>query len=89
MELQGMSPSQLFAQSVPEVCSNCDGRFFAQTFMFRRVSKILVGAAQDQLVPIPVFRCDDCGTPIGDMVPDENKLASDNESKIIDLGSEN
>jgi hypothetical protein len=84
MDLHGISPAQLLSQSTPEVCSNCDGRFFAQTFMFRRVSKILVGSPQDQLVPIPVFRCDDCGTPIGDMMPDEDQLV--NDTKLIDLG---
>lgn len=83
MDLQGMSPVGLLAQSVPEECANCGGRFYRQTFMFRRVSKILVGSPQDQLVPIPVFRCDDCGTPIGDMIPDENDLMSENDSTII------
>lgn len=83
MDLQGMSPVGLLAQSVPEECTSCGGRFYKQTFMFRRVSKILVGSPQDQLVPIPVFRCDDCGTPIGDMIPDENELMSDNDSAII------
>jgi hypothetical protein len=85
MELQGMSPAGLMTNSVPEDCVSCGGRFFKQTFMFRRVSKILVGAPQDQLIPIPVFRCDDCGTPIGDMVPDEEKLASE-PNKLFDSG---
>lgn len=72
MDLSTMDPHMLLKNSKPEVCANCDGNFFKQTFMFRRVSKILVGATQDQLVPIPVFRCDDCGSPIGDMVPDDD-----------------
>ncbi len=88
MDIQQMDPQMLLTQSKPEVCPNCDGNFFKQTFMFRRVSKILVGAPQDQLIPIPVFRCDDCGTPIGDMVPDDNDDTPTNdnsEGKIIKM----
>lgn len=83
MDIQQMDPTTLINQSKPEICGNCEGQFFKQTFMFRRISKILVGAPQDQLVPIPVFRCDDCGTPIGDMVPDEVEEADD--SNIIKM----
>jgi hypothetical protein len=86
MDIQQLDPKVLLSQSKPEVCPNCEGNFFRQTFMFRRVSKILVGAPQDQLIPIPVFRCDDCGTPIGDMVPDANETESQtDEGKIIKM----
>ncbi len=91
MDLSKMDPYALLKNSKPEVCPNCDGSFFKQTFMFRRVSKILVGAPQDQLVPIPVFRCDDCGTPIGDMMPADDSSdetpndAIDDGGKIIKL----
>jgi len=84
MDIQQMDPTTLINQSKPEICGNCDGQFFRQTFMFRRISKILVGAPQDQLVPIPVFRCDDCGTPIGDMVPDDKDDDVD-DSNIIKM----
>jgi hypothetical protein len=83
----GISPQQLIAQSVPEECENCGGEFFTQAFMFRRVSKILVGGTQDQLLPIPVFKCMDCGSPIMDMVPkDEEPVNNNREGKIIQLG---
>lgn len=89
MDLSKMDPYTLLKNSKPEVCPNCDGSFFKQTFMFRRVSKILVGSPQDQLVPIPVFRCDDCGTPIGDMVPDDDagnaQSDNDDDGKIIKM----
>lgn len=83
MDIQQLDPTTLMSQSQPEICAACSGKFFAQVFMFRRISKILVGAPQDQLVPIPVFRCDDCGTPIGDMVPDE--VSDIDDSNIIKM----
>jgi len=85
MDIQQLDPKILLNQSKPEICPQCDGNFFRQTFMFRRVSKILVGAPQDQLIPIPVFRCDDCGTPIGDMVPDDNNETEETDGKIIKM----
>jgi len=85
MDIQQMDPNQLLAQSIQEDCKNCGGVMFKQSFMFRRISKILVGATQDQLVPIPVFRCDDCGTPIGDMIPEDDEQEQSEDSKIIKM----
>jgi hypothetical protein len=31
------------------------GKLFGQAFIIRRISKFLVGADEDQLIPIPVF----------------------------------
>ena len=89
MDLSKMDPYMLLKNSKPEVCPNCDGSFFKQTFMFRRVSKILVGSPQDQLVPIPVFRCDDCGTPIGDMVPNDEEQTTGFDESMEDNNTEN
>ena len=83
MDIQQMDPRQLLSQSVPEDCKNCGGMMFKQSFMFRRISKILIGATQDQLVPIPVFRCDDCGSPIGDMVPNDDEQDNDDTQDNI------
>jgi len=31
------------------------GKLFGQAFIIRKVSKFMVGASEDQLIPIPVF----------------------------------
>ena len=41
-------------------CENCGGIYFKEILILKKVSK-LQGAPMDQNVPVPVFRCDDCG----------------------------
>jgi len=45
----------------PITCKECDGMYFRQVMAINKVSKFLTGADKDTMVPIPVFRCDDCG----------------------------
>lgn len=74
-------------------CENCDGMFFEQTSMFRRISRLLVGAPQDVILPVMVFVCRDCGTPLTspDFMPEgmkdvEERLKQDsNESGTIKI----
>ncbi len=42
-------------------CKECNGMYFRQVMAINKVSKLLTGADKDTMVPIPVFRCDDCG----------------------------
>ena len=50
----------------PIICKECDGMYFRQVMAINKVSKLLTGSDKDTMVPIPVFRCDDCGA-----IPDE------------------
>jgi uncharacterized Zn finger protein len=42
-------------------CENCGGRFFKQVFAFKRVPSLISQSGKEEIVPIPTFRCDDCG----------------------------
>ena len=42
------------------LCEKCGGMYFKEVLILKKVSK-LQGAAMDTDVPVPVFRCDDCG----------------------------
>jgi hypothetical protein len=35
--------------------------YFRQVMAINKVSKLMTGADKDTMIPIPVFRCDDCG----------------------------
>jgi predicted nucleic acid-binding Zn ribbon protein len=43
------------------VCESCNGRFFKQVFAFKRVPALISQSGKQEIVPIPTFRCDDCG----------------------------
>jgi len=58
----------------PIQCNECDGMYFRQVMAINKVSKFLTGADKDTIVPIPVFRCDDCGAIPAEFQPIKTKL---------------
>lgn len=50
-------------------CEECGSKFFTEVMTLRKASKLLTGAANDQIVPIPVIRCADCGHVNNDFMP--------------------
>jgi len=45
----------------PIICKECGSMYFRQVMAINKVSKLLTGQDKDTMVPVPVFRCDDCG----------------------------
>ena len=43
------------------VCGECGSKYFRQVNAFKRLSALLSPTGKEQIVPIPVFRCDECG----------------------------
>jgi DNA-directed RNA polymerase subunit RPC12/RpoP len=43
------------------LCENCGGRFFRQVHAFKRVPALISQSGKEEIVPVPTFRCDDCG----------------------------
>lgn len=90
-QMLGIDPATIMAQSTQEKCKECGGILFKQVMAFRRISKVLAQSNQDQLVPIPVFVCNDCNTPIGDMLPKEEKTKPKSDKpggKIISMNGD-
>ena len=42
-------------------CENCGCQFFRQVNAFKRVSALVSPTGKEQIIPVPTFRCDDCG----------------------------
>ena len=42
-------------------CTNCGSKYFRQVQAFKRISALISPTGKEQILPIPVFRCDDCG----------------------------
>ena len=47
--------------SILHQCENCGCRFFRQVHAFKRVSALVSPTGKEQIVPVPTFRCDECG----------------------------
>ena len=43
------------------VCEKCEGVYFREATMIKKVSKLLTGSGQDTIVPFPTYMCDGCG----------------------------
>lgn len=50
----------LLTQSQPILCE-CGCDVFKEAFRFRKVSRLLTGAAKDSVVPLPTVVCASCG----------------------------
>ena len=51
------------SKTVAIKCDNqeCENDMFLPAMKFRKVSKLLTGAKEDQIVPVQVFMCTACG----------------------------
>ena len=55
------------------VCEQCGCKFFKQVNAFKRLSALVSPTGKEQIVPIPTFRCDDCGYINEEFRPIEQK----------------
>ena len=55
------------------LCSACNGKVFRQASMFKILSALVSPTGKEQIVPIPVFRCDDCGNINDEFLPKSEK----------------
>ena len=51
------------------VCENCGGRFFREVQAFKRISALISPTGKEQIMPVPTFRCDDCGHINAEFMP--------------------
>lgn len=64
--MDGQAPPQANINIKPEdlkniECDACGGRFFREIQAFKRLSALISPTGKEQIIPIPSFRCDDCG----------------------------
>ena len=55
------------------ICDECGGKVFRQASMFKRLSALISPTGKEQIVPIPIFRCDDCGHINNEFLPKSQK----------------
>lgn len=50
-------------------CKKCGGEVFIQGFSFRRVPRLLTGKEKDEMLPVELFLCGDCGEVLNELLP--------------------
>lgn len=63
----------------PIDCVKCGGDLFLPSFKFKKVSRLLTGSPKDQIIPIEVFVCGNCGTILNELLPKEFKNETEEE----------
>ena len=43
------------------ICENCGGKFFRAVQAFKRIGALVSPTGKEQIIPVPTYRCDDCG----------------------------
>lgn len=58
-------------QTQAVICEECRGVYFEQALIIRKASGLLTGQAKPSYIPIPVFKCSDCGHVNSEFQPKE------------------
>ena len=53
----------------PIACKKCGGEIFVQGFGFRKILKLLTGKPKDEVLPVEIFLCGDCGEVLNELLP--------------------
>lgn len=59
--------------TTPVKCDECGSTYFEQALHIRKASGLLTGQAKPSYMPIPVFRCVECGHINEEFLPKEVK----------------
>lgn len=46
--------------TTPIKCEECENETFTEVVFLRKASKLLTGAPQDSVIPVPAFQCSSC-----------------------------
>ena len=60
-------------QTIAVKCEECGGEIFMPAYMLRKVSKLLIGAKNDGIIPIDTFVCAKCGHVNSEFIPEPLK----------------
>jgi hypothetical protein len=56
------------SKTEPIACKECGGEVFVQGFAFRKISKILTKKPKDEVIPVELFLCGDCGEVLDELL---------------------
>lgn len=67
--MENLESAAMLAKTTPIVCEECGCERFVEVTLLRKVSKLLIGAQDDAVIPIPTFACHKCGHINKDFMP--------------------
>lgn len=52
-------------------CAECGNQTFVPVMVFKKLSAVYSPAGKDSMIPLQVFKCDECGTIAPEFLPKE------------------
>ena len=62
-----------FAEQPTVQCEECGNKFFKKVTVMKKISRLLTGASQDEIVPLETYACDKCSHVNKDFNPFEDE----------------
>ena len=79
---QSTGPALNFSlKDTRDISCECGNLIFMPGFRFKKVSRLLTGAAKDSVLPIELYLCTACGKPLQELLPEELKGKATTEEK--------
>ena len=54
------------------LCKKCGNQTFTQVFLFKKLSAVLSPNGKDSMIPLQVFKCDECSHINEEFVPNKD-----------------
>lgn len=71
---KGGLPLNISLNDARDLQCECGNGVFMTGYRFKKFSKILTGDQKDTVLPIEMYLCTTCGTPLQELLPDELKV---------------
>ena len=65
----GQEEKSIPLEKTEAIACKCGGEIFVQGFGFRKISKLLTGKTKDEVLPVELFLCGDCGEVLNELLP--------------------
>jgi hypothetical protein len=70
---------QIDLKDTKDVMCTCGNVIFMPALRVRKASKLLTGGDRDTIIPIDIFLCTNCGTPLQELLPDALKTSKEDK----------
>lgn len=64
-------PTNFNLNDARDMSCGCGGKIFLPAYRFKKISRLLTGAPKDSVMPIELYVCSSCGTPLNELLPQE------------------
>lgn len=76
---QGQLQPNFNLNDARDMTCGCGGKIFLPAYRFKKISRLLTGQPKDSVMPIELYVCSNCGTPLNELLPTELQ-----ETKIVE-----